>query len=401
MITGTLGRCFVGSLALVVSAPAVFAGCAPETRTFNVGVGSGGGEGGAGGSSSSGGGEGGAGQGGAGGQSAGGKAALPAPPDASNFAWQSVQTRFLNEASQPCEGLIAMAVGDQVVCYRAADKALRCAGRVYMTTFGAEFVDAGLSGVEQVLFSSTSNSPTGNTMCVKLEDGTARCMGDGTDQGQFGNGSTAPTDMFVQFGSLTDIHRIASGTADQLCAISKTGVVHCAGYNFGATPAAQDGGAQHTTLWVDTTGMARLDDPTVWRAETGRTQCQITSAGLECALGFGFNPIGPPGEVVDGTGGEVNSGKYRACALTSAGKVTCVIKDQATMSETPVEMFTTGAVLAIAGNAYTDSLCAVYSDGSIWCVGSNDQGKLGTGTMTALQAETMVQPPGSVDTSCQ
>jgi alpha-tubulin suppressor-like RCC1 family protein len=63
-------------------------------------------------------------------------------------------------------------------------------------------------------------------------------------------------------------------------------------------------------------------------------------------------------------------------------------------------MFTTGTVLAIAGNYYTDSLCAVYNDGSIWCVGSNDQGKLGTGTMTTLQVETMVQPPGSVDTSC-
>jgi hypothetical protein len=34
-------------------------------------------------------------------------------------------------------------------------------------------------------------------------------------------------------------------------------------------------------------------------------------------------------------------------------------------------------------------------------VGDNTQGKLGTGNTASLPIETMVQPPGSIDTSCK
>ncbi|XYI01261.1 hypothetical protein ACMHYB_16505 [Sorangium sp. So ce1128] len=63
-------------------------------------------------------------------------------------------------------------------------------------------------------------------------------------------------------------------------------------------------------------------------------------------------------------------------------------------------LFTQRPALAIAGNFYTDSLCAVYDDGSISCFGSNDHGQLGVPD-AQLTAEKIVQPPGSVDVSCK
>jgi hypothetical protein len=60
-----------------------------------------------------------------------------------------------------------------------------------------------------------------------------------------------------------------------------------------------------------------------------------------------------------------------------------------------------GKVLHLAGHTYSDSLCAIYNDGSIWCIGSNDEGKLGTGDTNPLTVETMVAGPGTALVSCK
>lgn len=45
-------------------------------------------------------------------------------------------------------------------------------------------------------------------------------------------------------------------------------------------------------------------------------------------------------------------------------------------------------VLAIVDSGRTDTACAVYADGSMSCLGSNDQGKLGLGHDADLLVET-------------
>ena len=51
--------------------------------------------------------------------------------------------------------------------------------------------------------------------------------------------------------------------------------------------------------------------------------------------------------------------------------------------------------------AGSETVCAVPEDGSLWCIGENHSGKLGTGADDDLQTETQVQPPGSVRTGAR
>src|SRR6185436_10913854 len=121
----------VAALALAWMAP----GCTPEVRNFGTGGGGGGGSP----TSSS--------------QSSssvtssssdsstssGGElhtAVLPAAPQDGQFFWQGVQRDFKSELDQPCVGKIAIAVGDQAVCYADPTGALLCAGSIYDQAFG-------------------------------------------------------------------------------------------------------------------------------------------------------------------------------------------------------------------------------------------------------------------------
>jgi hypothetical protein len=62
--------------------------------------------------------------------------------------------------------------------------------------------------------------------------------------------------------------------------------------------------------------------------------------------------------------------------------------------------FAPGSVVSLGLNFYGDNLCAVYADGSLWCLGSNQGGMLGTGDFQPRTTPVMVQPPGSVRVGC-
>lgn len=62
--------------------------------------------------------------------------------------------------------------------------------------------------------------------------------------------------------------------------------------------------------------------------------------------------------------------------------------------------FANGTVLSVGLNFYGNNLCAVYADASLWCLGSNTNGMLGTGDTDPRTTATMVQPPGSVRLGC-
>jgi hypothetical protein len=319
--------------------------------------------------------------------------------------WQGVQRAFVNQVNQPCAGGIPITVGDRAVCYADPSGTLKCAGAIYDQIFGGAFTPvAGVSGVQQILISPTANAPDHNSVCVRTADGTAWCMGGANDHGEFGNGATGPSAGWVQWGSFTNVVALATGTWDQICGVMADGLASCSGYAFSTTPSPV--GSSATTLWVDTFGMAHVDDPTILRAVNGRTDCQVTAAGLQCVMGT----FGTAGDVVDGTYcmdacGDPASppGQSRYCWLTGEGTVLCQPWDMLMMGPlgSAYPMFVQQKVLALAGNPYTSSLCAVYADGSIACMGRNDQGQLGLPAQDYVPVETIVQPPGSVDVSCQ
>ncbi len=314
----------------------------------------------------------------------------PAPPTASNFMWQGLQERFNGST---CVGAVTLAVTSDAVCYVAANGSLMCAGQVHTTNHGTSFAAAGQTGVDQVLLSSTVNSATGSALCVHKTDGTMWCRGDRNSAGQFGTGSTSPSATWVQWGgsTLNNIARIATGTWDQMCVLDQAGLVKCAGYNFGSSPVTQ-AGTGHVSMWISSFGTVAMDDAAVLRASQGRAACTVTSAGLVCS----GTTYGTAGQVVDGNEVTPLTAQYDHCWLTNAGAVVC--KDD--NAGTTVTHFTGVSVIALGSSVYTDTLCAVGADGSLWCVGDNSYGKLGNGNTNPLTTDTRVAPPGTVRIGC-
>jgi hypothetical protein len=412
---------------------------ATTTTTTTSGGGEGGmggmtGSGGAGGETTGDGGSGGTGEGGGGVGGSGGaggaggeggfaqNAATPLGPSDTKFMWQGAQSEFLTADGAPCTAHVAIAVGDQAVCYAGAGGALKCAGHLYNTDLGSQFTDMGIMGVQQILIGATYDPATGDSVCVVTDQGTAHCMGSINAHGQLNNGGGAADD-FVQWGSLTNISRLATGNWSQICALTMDGAVHCAGQ---ALNAPADPGSGHTSLWIDEIGLVWVDDDTIWRTENGVALTQVTAIGMTYGvLGSGEElTFGTPGDVVDGQYGSAvvgagnvsPEGDYecylqRACTLNGAGDVACTVFNEYYFPpengpcnappEAPAAAFSAKAVMAIAAHPYASSLCAVYSDGSVACKGDNDFGQLGNGQMTDLDNEMVVQPPGSVDLTCK
>jgi hypothetical protein len=302
---------------------------------------------------------------------------------------------------QGCSSRIALGLGDQATCYRSAIGRMRCAGRIYTTTYGPTFVDAGVSDVDQIFIGPTFDQANGNAICIHRTDGTAGCMGYTNSHGEFGNGVTVPSSTFVPWGDATNLVALATGTWDQFCAIDTEGSVSCSGYQFGTTPIPQGRTGGHLGFWVTTYGVVELDDMSTLRASESRTECRITEQGLTCPA---QQPLGPPGHIVAGAGMSRVPGSTPgtcgglalggACWLTDAGDVECA------SCGSRRTFFEPGHVIALGVNFYGASLCAVYADGSLWCLGDNAQGMLGTGDSLPVQTATQVQPPGSVDVSC-
>jgi hypothetical protein len=314
----------------------------------------------------------------------------PAAPSATSFMWQGQQTRF-NGTS--CVGQIAFAVGATAVCYVHQDGAMRCAGRVGATDFSRNFIATPERDVDQILISRNVGGAQGlaQGLCVHRRAGTAACLGSYNWNGQYAVGHTNQVTDFTQWSQASNLVAIATGTWDQFCALDTMGAVLCSGFMFGNTAGYRPRGSTLGRLYVSDSGEARTDDTTVFRVANGRSECQVRATGLECT--GGMRSFGTPGEVVDGFRfgpPGMMPGDDLHCWLDTRGKVSC----------TTGARFTQGTVLALAADYDTTSLCAVFNDGSLWCVGSNEEGKLGTGLLDPLIVETRVQPPGSVRIGC-
>lgn len=308
-------------------------------------------------------------------------ALYPSAPSAEKFMWQGVQTDFHKGSGEPWKGKIVLSVGDQAVCYMAADKQLKCAGRVYQQNWGSAFVGTGIFDPDQVYISETSNYIDGNGMCV-LVGGILKCMGRNNYWGNYGVGHTNPVSTLTQWGSQIGITHFDYDYG-RLCAIKGVNQIYCAGIGSGSTPALHPVSANG--LYLDSySPNPHTDTGTVWR---NQNFCSVTDGGLRCDLDEPYE-FGTPGEVVDGG----IFGGRGLCWLTTDGEVLCADDYGCTTKH-----FTERPVLAIAGNYWAlDPMCAVYNDGSLSCIGSNQSGMFGTGNQDPLAEETVVQPPGSV-----
>jgi hypothetical protein len=303
-------------------------------------------------------------------------------PTVAKPMYQGGQTTFKTQLGTTCTGRVAASMGGAGFCYLAANDDVKCAGMVGGTNYGMSFGAIGQTGAVQLMVMFLDNG-----MCITKTDHTVLCMG--TNTNAFGASGTSPT--FTRWTAHADVAAIGSGTWDQICGITLAGQVFCgssAGANPFGNPPVNVGAPGQTSLWVDTFGMAHLSDTAVLRPAESRTDCQVKANGLICA-GSTFGPTN--GTIVMGTqvqGG--GPGQDTVCWLTDGGTVDCTVGPR----------FAAGKVVYLAADSYTDSLCAIYNDGAVWCIGSNTNGKLGTGNNAALTTETMVAPPGSARVSC-
>ncbi len=200
---------------------------------------------------------------------------------------------------------------------------------------------------------------------------------------------------------------IAAGSLSS-CALLANGTVQCWGYN--AYGQLGNGTTTDSTTPVIVTGLSGATS-----VSAGNTSCALLSNGtMEC---WGYNSNGQLGNgtttnsstpvVVKGVGGagtlsgvvsfSVVDGNH-VCALLSDGTVKCWGSNFAGQlgngttvdSSTPVAVTLPNPAITIATN--NDHSCAVLSNGTLYCWGWNPYGQLGNGTTT--NSSTPVQVKG-------
>jgi hypothetical protein len=311
----------------------------------------------------------------------------PVAPTIAHSMYQGAQDLFTTQLGTTCHGRVAASMGETGFCYLASDDNVKCAGTIGGVNYGMSFSPVGQTGASQIMVFFGGLSSPSNGMCITKTDHTVQCMG--TNTNAFGVGMTS---QFSQWTARTDLAAIGSATWDQICGITTAGQVLCGGLGF-AIPPINQGAAGQISFWVDVASGVHLSDTTVLRPGESRTECRVQSTGMVLSTGLVCNEqnFGPSdGSVVSGSTTSGDAGIPIECWLTTDGSVTC----------TTGPRFAVGKVLYLATNYSTDSLCAIYNDGSVWCLGSNISGKLGTGNTLTLDAETMVAPAGSARIAC-
>lgn len=233
--------------------------------------------------------------------------------------------------------------------------------------------------------------------CFVLQGGIA-CWG-ANFTGQLGNGSTTDSSTFVPVTNFFSGRAVAMGTGGHACGIDLARKVYCWGYN--------SQGQLGNTTFTNTTARVPVSDliDSTGIAVGTSFSCALTVAdGVRCwgandfgQLGDGTT-IGPhtsPVDVVGLTSGvaRITAGDAHSCALTNAGGVKCwgannngeLGDGTTTLRTTAVDVVgLTSGVASITTFGHTN--CAVLTDGTVKCWGSNGVGILGDGTLVSYSA---------------
>ncbi|HVU04532.1 MAG TPA: hypothetical protein VHE30_22395 [Polyangiaceae bacterium] len=235
--------------------------------------------------------------------------------------------------------------------------------------------------------------------CAVAEDGSAWCWGTNTN-GQLGDGTEADRSHALPVVGLSSrVAAIAAGH-DDTCALTLDGALWCWGWNYAGE--LGDGTTETRRLPTPVSGMSSgVASVSVGGSDT----CAVkTDGSVWC---WGHNSTGTVG---DGTTAErltpsrveldlpvkaVAAGYAHTCALASDGTVWCwgtnlsgslgfPASCDGGRCANPTPSMVTGLPSPVTAiTAGYDSTCALESDGTVWCWGSNSGGQLGDGTRTA------------------
>jgi alpha-tubulin suppressor-like RCC1 family protein len=190
--------------------------------------------------------------------------------------------------------------------------------------------------------------------CAAVSNGTARCWG-ANGSGRLGDGTTSNRTKPVMVSGLSGAASISAG-GSHTCALVVGGTAKCWGYNaYG-----QLGDNTVTTRTKPTNLVSGLSGAIAISAGGNHTCALISNGTVKC---WGLNTSGQLG---DGT--------------TTNRHVPVTVKTSSTAT-------LTGVVAISAGSSHT---CALLSNGTARCWGSNGTGRLGDGTTTSRHYATSV-----------
>ena len=290
----------------------------------------------------------------------------------------------------------------------------------------------GTGNLNNITAITTNNGYLGSEghACALKADGTVFCWGNNA-KGQLGDGTTTQRLTPVQVvgvggtGNLIGVSAIAAGESFT-CAIKSDGTVYCWGDNvYGELGINSSDSNNHTApaQVVGVGGTGNLTGVSAISANNGSV-CTLKSDGsMYC---WGYNDSGQLGDgttarknspvQVKGVGGtgnltsisSISAGGYSSCAVKSDGTAYCwgsnnngQLGDNTTTQRlTPVRVVgvggtgnLTGVSLISSGGGQSSnggSTCAAKSDGTMYCWGYNYNGQLGDNTTAQRNAPVQV-----------
>lgn len=250
------------------------------------------------------------------------------------------------------------------------------------------------SGVQSVV--------AGEFHTCALSSGSVHCWGS-NGGGAVGIGSTQEAILVPQYvDTLGGVEQISAGR-DHTCAI-QAGQLFCWGTN--SKGQIGDGSVNNRTTPVVVSGM---DSGVVKVSAGGRRTCAVRDTGELYCWGFGSDGLlgdggsvdrTTPVQVADSGVADVGVGINISCLLTTAGGVKCwgdlfnpgvagIGDGTSARRTTPTNV--TGLTSGIAAIAVGfRHACALKTDGTVWCWGSNDNRQIGDGTTTGRMSPVQV-----------
>jgi len=217
----------------------------------------------------------------------------------------------------------------------------------------------------------------GASTCAALTDGTIQCWGD-NGSGNLGNGTTnnSLTAVTTYSNSANNPARQVSVGIYSACAVFHDGTAECWG-NDGGNPAAPllGNGTMGSTAYSLTP--LPVSNITGTSSATTATAISVGNASV-CAL------------MADTTVQCWGSNNHGELGTGASGPQSC---NSLPCSTVPVAVSGLSNVTMISVGGLVDVVCAVKSDGTVWCWGSNFYSQLGNGS-SAVEVTSPVQISG-------